>query len=254
MLTIDDLFAVLMALDLAHVQRLILVGDPNQLPPIGVGRPFADLVAHLESGNEAVAPALARLTVELRTVEGARDTSDSLKLASWYTREPQPVDADRVLSDLELNQPFNDLTIRFWETADDLRAALEGEFVNRLGLKNPTDVPGFNAALGLTEEGLVPFDDHNGAERFQILSPVRLHPYGVHDLNRWVQRRYRASQLKSASQPWGVSLGDEDIVWGDKVILLRNGKREGWNGTTHEKARRVSGERRDRNSCCHPVQ
>ena len=38
MLTIDDLFAVLMALDLAHVQRLILVGDPNQLPPIGVGR------------------------------------------------------------------------------------------------------------------------------------------------------------------------------------------------------------------------
>lgn len=49
MLTLDDLYAVLMALDLAHVQRLILVGDPNQLPPIGVGRPFADLVAHLDT-------------------------------------------------------------------------------------------------------------------------------------------------------------------------------------------------------------
>ena len=36
MLTMDDLYAVLLALDLGHVQRLVLVGDPNQLPPIGV--------------------------------------------------------------------------------------------------------------------------------------------------------------------------------------------------------------------------
>ena len=48
MLTMDDLYAVLRALDLGHVARLILVGDPNQLPPIGVGRPFADLVGVLD--------------------------------------------------------------------------------------------------------------------------------------------------------------------------------------------------------------
>ena len=234
MLTIDDFFAVLMALDLAHVQRLILVGDPNQLPPIGVGRPFADLVAHLDGAAESVASALARLTIELRTTAGA--PSDNLKLASWYTREPQPVDADRVLSDLELNRPFNDMTIRFWETADDLRAVLESEFVKRLGLQNPSDVPGFNEALGLTKEGWVPFDNHDGAEKFQILSPVRLNPYGVHDLNRWVQRRYRAKQRQSAKQPWVVSLGDEEIVWGDKVILVRNGKRDGWNSKQRQKA------------------
>jgi ATP-dependent exoDNAse (exonuclease V) alpha subunit len=40
MLTMDDLLATLLALDLAHVKRVILVGDPNQLPPIGVGRPL----------------------------------------------------------------------------------------------------------------------------------------------------------------------------------------------------------------------
>jgi ATP-dependent exoDNAse (exonuclease V) alpha subunit len=233
MLTIDDLFAILMALDLAHVQRLILVGDPNQLPPIGAGRPFADLVAHLESGLESLKAALGRLTVELRTTAGG--PSDSLKLASWYTREPQPVDADRVLSALELGQPFNDMTIRFWETADDLHAAFEDEFINRLGMKDSSDVAGFNDALGLTKEGWVPFEDHNGAERFQILSPVRLHPYGVHDLNRWVQRRYRAPQLESAKHPWVVSLGDEDIVWGDKVILVKNKKRDGWNGKERKK-------------------
>jgi ATP-dependent exoDNAse (exonuclease V) alpha subunit len=234
MLTMDDLFAVLMALDLAHVQRVILVGDPNQLPPIGVGRPFADLVAHLED-DSSVHGALARLTVELRTAAGA--PSDSLKLASWYTRESQPVDADRVLSDLELKQAFNDLTVRFWDTAEDLRTALESEFVSRLGLQRVGDVAGFNMkALGLTKEGWVPFDDHNGCERFQILSPVRLHPYGVHEINRWVQRTYRAEQLKAARQPWGLSLGDEEIVWGDKVILLRNGKRKGWDGKQKGKA------------------
>ena len=146
MLTLDDLYAVIMALHLAHVQRVILVGDPNQLPPIGVGRPFADLVAHFDEAKYG-SPALARLTVELRTAAGA--PSDSLKLASWYTREPQPVDADRVLSDLELGKSFNDLTVRFWETPQDLRKAFESEFVSRLGLKTPSDVIGFNErALG----------------------------------------------------------------------------------------------------------
>jgi ATP-dependent exoDNAse (exonuclease V) alpha subunit len=234
MLTLDDLFAILMALDLAHVQRLILVGDPNQLPPIGVGRPFADLVAHLDTCHDDKAAALARLTVELRTSAGA--PSDSLKLASWYTREAQPIDADRVLSDLELGQGFNDLTIKFWETPDALREAFDQEFLTRFGLANVSDIIGFNQkALGLTPEGWVPFDDHDGAEKFQILSPVRLHSYGTHDLNRWIQRKFRGKQLDSARQPWGLSLGDEEIVWGDKVILVRNGKRNGWNGKAKER-------------------
>ena len=114
MLTMDDLYAVMLALDLGHVERLILVGDPNQLPPIGVGRPFADLVGVLdEPTNDAerdAADALARLTVEVRTALGA--PSDALRLAAWFTNEPQPKDADRVLSDLELGATFNDLEIR----------------------------------------------------------------------------------------------------------------------------------------------
>jgi hypothetical protein len=240
MLTMDDLAAVLDALDLAHVQRLILVGDPNQLPPIGVGRPFADFTSYLETteakdddGNP-LGDALARLTVEVRAAAGADEASDTLRLASWFTRETQPVDADRVLSDLETGRPFNDLDILFWKTADDLRTRLTEAFQKHLELKHPADVAGFNASLGIDERGWVPFEAPDGAERWQILSPVRQHPHGVHNINRWTQRRYRARELDAAADPWVVSLGDESIVIRDKVIQLSNQWRGAYDGEATE--------------------
>ena len=36
-------------MDWQHIRRLILVGDPGQLPPIGRGRVFADLIKWLAS-------------------------------------------------------------------------------------------------------------------------------------------------------------------------------------------------------------
>ena len=161
MLTMDDLVAVLEALDLAHVQRLILVGDPNQLPPIGVGRPFADLVVvprdHGGQGGRRLAArqrARAALGRSPRSGSGISTTSDALRLASWFTREQQPVDADRVLSDLELGEKFNDLEICFWKTPEELRAQLLDAFQRHLGLTRPERRGGFDKALGLDERGL----------------------------------------------------------------------------------------------------
>jgi AAA domain len=203
MLTMDDLYAVLRALDLGHVARLILVGDPNQLPPIGVGRPFADLVGVLDepsSDDEIVAAKVrARLTVEVRTALG--DPSDALRLAAWFTNEPQPKDADRVLSQLELREDFNDLEIVTWKTPEELRERIGEQLQAQLGLASPTDVAGFDRALGLTEQGWIPFDEPDGAEAFQILSPVRMHAHGVHDLNRWLQRRFRPRRA------WAPTMG-----------------------------------------------
>jgi len=235
MLTMDDLVAVLEALDLAHVQRFILVGDPNQLPPIGVGRPFADLVSFLETTNSLgengspLRDALARLSVEVRAAAAASAASDALRLASWFTREQQPVDADRVLSDLELGEKFNDLEIVLWTTPDELRGQLLRAFQRHLGLSNASDVAGFDNALGLDERGWVPFESPEGSERWQILSPVRMHPHGVRDINRWVQRQFRARELEAASAVWGVSLGDESIVAKDKVIQTTNQRRKAYN-------------------------
>ena len=94
MLTMDDLYAVLQALDLGHVERLILVGDPNQLPPIGVGRPFADWSAcsTRPPNDDASAPpadALARLTVEVRTRWAGRPTRCDSPRGSRTSRSPR---------------------------------------------------------------------------------------------------------------------------------------------------------------------
>lgn len=140
-----------------------------------------------------------------------------------------------MLSEEGQGEHLNDLRICNWRTPSDLYTLLGEQFVSELGLTSPNDVVGFNMALGLTKEGWIPFEDHDGAERFQILSPVRLQPHGVYQINRRVQRSFREQQLKSAREPWGLSLGDEEIVWGDKVILTRNGKRDGYNGKLKQK-------------------
>ena len=246
MLTMDDLYAVIQALDMAHVERLILVGDPNQLPPIGVGRPFADLVARLGPAleeDDELAGALGRLTHEMRTVAGDK-RSDILRLASWFTSEPQPVDADRVLNEVASGASFQDLKIHTWDSIDELQSKLLDEFSTELGMGNPFDVDRFNEALGFDELGRFDFFEADGAERFQVLSPVRMQPHGVFELNRWMQRTFHAYELAQARRPGGVRLGDEEIVFRDKVIQLRNQRRKGydWKARQQEQEYLANGE------------
>jgi ATP-dependent exoDNAse (exonuclease V) alpha subunit len=247
MLTMDDLLAVFEALDQAHVQRIILVGDPNQLPPIGAGRPFADLVGFLRQAQESKDPAvkalsgaLGELSVEVRAA--ASGPSDALRLAALFSSGPALVDAERVLTDLEGGEKMNDLELCFWKTPEELRAQLLSQFRKHLGLKSDDDVAAFNSALGITEQGWVPFDNPDGAENFQILSPVRMHPHGVYEINRWVQHHFRAPELKKARDHRALKLGDEELVLRDKVIQLKNGTRPAWNGKSQDEMYIANGE------------
>lgn len=137
------MYAVLKALDLQHVQRIILVGDPNQLPPIGAGRPFADLVGTLRQGKSSEdaeiknrAAAFVELRTKVRTVKGQE--SDALRLAALFASGEATVDADRILNDLETGAELNDISICYWRTVDDLKKVLIGQLRLHLNLSGRT--------------------------------------------------------------------------------------------------------------------
>jgi hypothetical protein len=152
MITNEDFYALLRSLDLQHVHRIILVGDPNQLPPIGAGRPFADLIGMLRQCQEsesdlekARGAALAELQTEVRTVAGQQ--SDALRLATLFASGEMTVDADRIFNDLENGSSLNDIDVCYWRTAEELRDSLIRKFKTHLGLKGKSDVEGIQPFL-----------------------------------------------------------------------------------------------------------
>jgi ATP-dependent exoDNAse (exonuclease V) alpha subunit len=235
MLTEDMLGALLDALQ--GVERLILVGDPSQLPPIGAGRPFVDLVAHLRPDDHErlfprIAPGYAELTIERRQVGNDRP---DLRLARWFSSSTPAPGEDDIFTDDAAHS-----TIRFvpWEKADDVQSTLLSVLAEELKLANPQDQRGFNRSLGANAQGEYDYfnatrGDAAGAvqhiEDWQILSPLRGMPYGVGDINRFIHERFRADLVRLAGQQRyrkiPKALGPERIVLGDKIINLSNHRR-----------------------------
>ncbi len=193
------------------VTRLILVGDPRQLPPIGAGRPFVDIVARLEPEKvEAkfprVGPGYAELTVPRRPTETAHGVSFSaerrgdLTLAEWFSGKRPSPGADEVWDKLRQGDVDETLRVVRWNDHRDLQEKLLSLMVEELGLESSEDVMGFECSVGgRPHDGRVYFwrkrGDNPGAaehaEDWQILSPVRGNPHGTRDLNRFIQRRFR---------------------------------------------------------------
>ncbi len=243
MLTEDTLAAVIGTFG-GGVKRLILVGDPAQLPPIGAGRPFADLVAHLDPSDlsededlddlEVRRGALARLTHEVRTVRGQQ--SDTLRLARWFTGDELSPDAESIFVDMvDQEADLTDLDVRFWSDARSLHDGIMSALKDHLGIEDQDDLGAFNRSFLMEpfKSGWVP-NDPAGAEQWQVLSPVRRDVWGCDDLNKWIQSTWRSKKLARARR-FNTAAGPQEIIKHDKVILLENGEREGWDRVRGEK-------------------
>jgi hypothetical protein len=236
MLTEDMLGALLDALQ--GVKRLILVGDPAQLPPIGAGRPFVDIVAKLrpqdvEARFPRIAPGYAELTIERRQIGTERP---DLRLARWFGAAPPSAGDDEIFIAADAEHK----TIRFveWKAPVDIQHNLIEVLREELKLETTEDFRGFNRCLGAVTKG--EFDYFNATrgesegsvnviEQWQILSPLRGMPFGVGDVNRLIHERYRAGFIGLATRfPRSIPkpFGAERIVYGDKVINLSNHRRE----------------------------
>lgn len=238
MLTEEQLAALIDCLQ--GVERFILVGDPGQLPPIGAGRPFVDIVNRLSPENvEAifpkVGPSFAQLTVQVR-YRSDRQTGHQigrdLQLAQWFSGRPRTSGDDEIFDSLGKKESMQEIGFSSWKDTEDLRSKIVDVLIKELNISGPEDETGFAQMFGANIFKERPYYNRGKSdtvEKWQILSPVRGQPHGTVDLNNWIQRCFRRKMLEfahtSRKQIPGP-LGSEGITYGDKVINIINHRRK----------------------------
>lgn len=216
-----DLFATLIeSIDFSNVTRFILVGDPNQLPPIGPGRPFDDIVKWLNSdveyGHNIV-------NLEERVRQKIRD-SVCLKLADGFLRDYKSKDIEEVYSLVEQNklQERDDLYVGIWKTPEELIEKID----ETLSLLDITDYESYKKSVGINDR------EATKCESWQILSPVKQKEVsGTIPLNAYLQEKFLSDTIQKWREKKYYNKGrrypkpfgrTKDIVHEDKVIQTRN--------------------------------
>ena len=241
MLTEEMMAALIEALDGVH--RLIFVGDHRQLPPIGAGRPFVDIIALLQPTDiedrfPRVAGSYAELTIPRRQeptkLDNVEDDEADLQLAAWFGGNVIAPGEDQVFEVLAGQRKSNRLEFIRWESAEELERLIPEALARTLEFDPKLEESqAFACSLGgQLFGGHIYFNRGRSgkeAESWQLLTPVRARPWGVDNLNRCIHVRFKGEQVNFASAPtpnWKRRVlkpqGSQQIVYGDKVINNRN--------------------------------
>lgn len=215
--------ALFRAINWTSAQRLILVGDPNQLPPIGRGRVFADVIHWLgEDQPESLATLQNNLRQMLNRLEG--NGNGILDLASLYlsTQKSEQVDeeakthAETMLKRVQEGGDIDrDLRVLFWQDPENLAQQLTQTIVADMesdtGTTLDPDAPWklWRAAFA----GDQPYQQR--PEYQQVISPYRGELFGVDFLNTVLQEASKGKKPDHHRQLGGIALFD-------KVLQYRN--------------------------------
>lgn len=221
-----NLFAMLArAVNWNSVQRLILVGDPNQLPPIGRGKVFADTIEWLKSEDE-YSTSVGILTENIRqlvnTVEG--NGTGILDLANVFIQEKQTtrdnkdatvelkVEKEKIFTSILENgngDVDKDLSVYFWQEQEDLEQLMRDRLVLDMNAKTGLSSSNDKEMHALWEAAI-----KDAPECFQIISPYRGEFYGTMSINTFMQSTF--------NRYWSNKLSIDGIGLFDKVIQIRN--------------------------------
>ena len=216
MLDLALMASLVRAIDWHQVRRLILVGDPKQLPPIGRGRAFADIINWLdqkENGN------IARLTENLRQMQNRIEGRGTaiLELAELFTGNSAREDGTRLSDQTEAllsrihrgGKIDNDLQVTYWDEPAHLSTqlihAIESEMSEHSEHPLKSDQP---HKLWQQAFAWQP-------EKYQVLTPHRGELHGVEALNEALQNRVSHTAMSQFGTVDGITLYD-------KVIQYRN--------------------------------
>ena len=241
----EEMFAALLQALRKNAQRIIFVGDPNQLPPIGAGRPFVDLVRKLtpsEMGEIRVGQGYGELTVTVRQSSEDGNPRGDTELSRWYVDNPEDLD-DSIFIQLQEGKVGDHIEFKNWTTAEELEQKIfetikeEAIDPEKSDKKNPNmdDIEGFNFSIGgiINGEWMNFGSDPKKVESWQILSSHRNDAaIGTATINRYIHEKYRSQKMMALSdckiRGTRHVLGTDGIVYGDKVINIRNQKKKGY--------------------------
>ena len=129
MLTEDMLGSLLQSIK--GYKRLILVGDRYQLPPIGTGRPFVDIITELKPDNidnedvfPKVGPGYAELTQNRRqTLDKYKKCGErvDIDLANWFRGGSVKSSDDEIFDILTGSKKSKCLQIYRWDEPEEFR-------------------------------------------------------------------------------------------------------------------------------------
>jgi hypothetical protein len=214
--------ALFRSINWASVQRLILVGDSNQLPPIGRGKVFADIIDWLnDQGSESI----GILRTNLRQMENrlAGKGTGILDLANIYLREKtvdtdkpnQKSNAESILARLQEGGEIDkDLRVLYWKNQEELKQKLLNAIIRDIeadtGEKFNYDRP-----FELLEKAERGNKQYRRPHYFIVLSPYRGEEFGTENINLELQQFFNGYNVKNKGTLGGITIFD-------KIIQFRN--------------------------------
>lgn len=214
-----DLFKFAMLLSFIRIdklKRLILVGDPYQLPPIGFGKPFRDIIDHLIETKKIADNHFIRLISNCRMVAQQEKENKSLELAEIYTAQGHFYEP--ILAEVDMDEYDSDtLQVQQWQTAEDLQQRINSTVEQLFESAEQDRFETMNMEMGLYKD--TGYVQQNNPETihldgWQIVSPYRAGHFGTISLNKLTQTEWR----KPNKPYWPPS----SFVNGDKIIRLNN--------------------------------
>lgn len=210
--------------NLPSFNRLILVGDPYQLPPIGFGKVFIDIVNHIKNKEE-----FKENFIQLES--NCRQTMDPeiVNFSSIYSNlNIASEDMEEKISaggSISSNGGFN---VYYWQDEQQLIDGISDR-LKQLGTAERTLSQVMNDLIGLGQDGKIQpkKDNHFNIDGFQILTPYRTGQGGSGKINTFFQETIRKSEPFLKVNKLAFKHTDKVIqtinVYEDKELVLSNG-------------------------------